>query len=137
MKIRADFVTNSSSVSYILTVHPDVSSVMLGSHGHERRPSALTQLLAFARGMIMRDGTPIEIAGDTVYAMRVKFQTDGDGEFLETYGITRQNIFTEPLPSGLSNDEMLALLYGVLIDADEAIVLHQLAGFGATQTDTF
>jgi hypothetical protein len=137
LKIRADFVTNSSSVSYILTVHPDVSDIMLRAHGHKDRSTAFTQLLAFARDKIMSEGTPVHVGGDTLYALPVKFQTDGDGELLETYGITHQNVFTDALPTGLPDDKMLALLYGVLIFSDEATVLHQLGGFGATQTDTF
>lgn len=85
----------------------------------------------------MTEGAPVEIGGETLYALPTRFQTDGDGELLETYGIGRDDVFVRPLPSGLSDDKMLTLLYGLLIFPEGALVLQNLSGFGATQTDTF
>ena len=135
MKVRTDYVTNSSSVSFILTVHPEVSSIRLKSLGHDERPSTHTQLLAFARDKIMSQGAQIEVDGEAIYAMPVSFQTDGDCELLETYGIGGEDFYVKPLPV-LSDEKMLELLYGLFIFG-QGDLFQTMSGFGATQTETF
>ena len=84
----------------------------------------------------MNEGAPVEVGGETLYALPVKFQTDGDGELLETHGIRATDCYVKPLPE-LDDEEMLALLYGLLIFPEGAEILQQMSGFGATQVRTY
>lgn len=106
MKIRADYVTNSSSVSYIITMHKEMVDIHMkhweGYHSEESQ-----KVIASLRDLLLKDGTRSMVEGEEVYTMKIKFSTD------ET--LTKETMDSEDEEfdfSTLSNDELWSYIYG-------------------------
>jgi hypothetical protein len=73
MKIRGDFVTNSSSTSFILTAKEDIFDVNL-EHFNKTGKIGVVQLLTFLRNELEKEGNKTRIGNDEVYFTQKKFK---------------------------------------------------------------
>ncbi len=120
MKIRGDFVTNSSSVSYIVTMHKGMVDIFSDMYESGAEHARIVEQLKLK---ILNDGSNYTIADEEVIACKVKFNT-GD------------IIIDEDVNSidSLSEDELWRYIYGKYILEGH---INTLKGFGLLQVETY
>lgn len=119
MKIRSDYVTNSSSVSYILTMNEDMVRIFREVILREKRP--LYDVIA----NLIRQGEKNTVCGKEVRSIVLKFKTDE--------GVGVEAIESAPDYSRMTEDEIMPYIYTYVMEGK----LPNLIAFGATQVDTF
>jgi len=126
MKIRGDFVTNSSSTSFILTAKEDIFDVNL-EHFEKTGKIGVVQLLTFLRNELEKEGNKTRIGNDEVYFTQKKFKI---GKSI----VLNEDIDPEEIASTdfskLSDDEMWNLINWIVVKGKG----KDLYGIGATQT---
>ena len=123
MKIRGDFVTNSSSVSFVLSMKKEIVDIMKELAMYKPETGRVyTILKEFLLG-----GDKVDVLGEELYVRKIKFKTDGDCKMKEWD--------KKPVDfDTLSDDEVWEYIFGDYLLNGELARLH---GFGATQTDTY
>ncbi|MDF2923838.1 MAG: hypothetical protein K0R57_2752 [Paenibacillaceae bacterium] len=106
MKIRTDFVTNSSSVSYIITMDPKVVEKFnkLDNEGEAEKKKVILSTLVQD---ITANGTPLELDGREVYLRKYQIRPKSDTLF--------DTAFDEPEAvdfAALSEKELWKYIYG-------------------------
>ncbi|BBB89791.1 MAG TPA: hypothetical protein PKA28_12050 [Methylomusa anaerophila] len=81
MKIRADFVTNSSSVSFLLTLKKNMAEQMIEQAG----PSGKSRLIQFLLEKLEREGETITINNEPVHSLVVTTRPKEIKEVLAEY----------------------------------------------------
>jgi len=128
MKIRTDFVTNSSSVSYILTMNEDMVKIYL-----EYRKGSFKKgedhIAEFLREFLLEKGTRVYIENKEIYTHKVHFSTD------ETMLESTLELPPDQMDfSSMNEDDLWAYIFGEYILNGK---LKDLRGFGITQTETY
>ncbi len=128
MKIRTDFVTNSSSVSYILTMKEDMVE------GHLRFNKGFFKqgedsIVEFLRKFMLEKGTRVFIENEEIYTHKVNFDT-GDTMLDSTLELPPDQMDF----SSMNEDDLWAYIFGEYIMQGR---LKNIAGFGITQTETY
>ena len=126
MKIRGDFVTNSSSTSFILTAKEDIFDVNI-EHFNKSDKIGVVQLLSFLRDELRNEGNKTKIGNDEVYFTQKKFKIGKSLSLSEE--IDPEKIASTDF-SKLSDDEMWDLINWIVVKGKG----KDLYGIGATQT---
>lgn len=81
MKIRTDFVTNSSSVSYIIMMDLDILDCFLELKGSLQNDSEPVIMAKALRKFMLEEGTLSYVENHEVYTYLMKFQDDSDDAY--------------------------------------------------------
>ena len=130
MKIRSDFVTNSSSVSYIVTMHKKIVEVFDRFHG-DLEKTEIKVVRDAIKKELREKGTRVFLEGEELYVKKYTFDTDNgeatDREMLLEEG--KQLDF-----EGMSNEDLWNYIRGQYLMSGD---LSQIRGFGVTLVDTY
>ncbi len=125
MKIRADWMTNSSTASFILTLKPEVVDIWARHYEND----CLGRLLDFLGEQARRRGEPVMVAGERLLALPVRFHWYDDVAFPDE---CKESDHAGTDLSGYSDDEMWSFIYRVIASGQ----MDRLMVVGATMTDS-
>lgn len=128
MKIRADYVTNSSSVSYILTMNEEIVDI------YEKNFKSIwdqkkAQIFEMLHKEMIENGTRVMLEGKEIYSKKINFSTDE---------CMTDDTFEKPIKqvdfSKLSDEELWSYIFGEYIMNGR---IREFNGFGSTQVETY
>jgi len=128
MKIRADFVTNSSSVSYVLTMNEEIVDIYEKHFSTIRDPKE-SRILSTLRRDLIENGTRIMLEGKEIFTRKIDFNTDE---------CMTDDTFEKPIEevdfSKVTDEELWQYIFGEYILNGR---ISKLNGFGSTQVETY
>ena len=128
MKIRADYVTNSSSVSYVLTMNEEIVDI------YQRNFKSILDLkeariFEMLHRDIIENGTRGMLEGKEIYSRKITFNTED---------CMKDDSFETPIEevdfSKLSDEELWSYIFGEYIMNGR---ISKFWGFGSTQVETY
>ena len=128
MKVRTDFVTNSSSVSYIITLKKDMVENCLNFRKGTFKDGE-DKIVETIKNHILKNGTKVYIEDEEIYTYKIKFHTN----------YTTDNSSLELTPaqadfSSMDEETLWEYIYGEYILKGH---LNIIDGFGITQTESY
>lgn len=124
MKVRTDFVTNSSSVSYVLTMNKELTEIMIKNYGeYEKEQAAIAQ---HVYEDMLKTGTLICLDNHELYYKTIEFSTDE-----QLTKDDQEETFTE-----MKESDKVALINGEYIMRGQLPKLTNY-GIGVTQVETY
>ena len=128
MKIRADYVTNSSSVSYVLTMNEEIVDIFqrdFKSMGDLKK----ARIFEMLHRDVIENGTRVMLEGKEIYSKKITFNTED---------CMTDDSFEKPIEevdfSKLSDEELWSYIFGEYIMNGR---ISEFRGFGSTQVETY
>ena len=132
MKLRMDYVTNSSSVSYIITMHEGIVDCFLDFYqGYDAKAGTIRMAKALKKFML-ENGNTNYMHGYELYTYLMTF-ADDDGDCLTKKTLEDEGMNTDPLK--MTEEELFNFIRGEYIHNMKMNEFFQ--GFGATQVKQY
>ncbi|NMC61248.1 MAG: hypothetical protein GYA51_17980 [Candidatus Methanofastidiosa archaeon] len=126
MKIRSDFVTNSSSVSFILTMKEEIIDINIGQF----RDSTIGEFFDFVKNKMIDEGQKTELFGEEIYTLKLDFNTD-EAIPPEEFQISNLSSLRDLDIKKLTDEQLKAFLFWAILNPDF------LFDIGLTRVETY
>lgn len=132
MKLRTDFVTNSSSVSYIVTMDLDIVDLFIRKFQESENMKGTIRLAEALKAYLIENGTVNYLHNHEIYSCLMDFHDD-DGSSITKEILEMNGDNTDPLK--MNETELFAYIKGELLQNRKLSEL--LNGFGTTQVEQY
>lgn len=132
MKMRTDFVTNSSSVSYIVTMDLSMVDCFIKNFQESETMKGTIRLAEAMRDYLLENGTVNYLHNHEIYSCLIEFNDD-DGSCVTKEILEMNGDNSDPLK--MNETDLFAYIKGELLQNKK--LSNLLNGFGATQVEQY